>query len=101
MNDIRNSIHNLYNESLDLKSRIEDLCDEISNMDIKLTYKMEDDLPYDLKFDILSVVKEAITNCVKHSNATELLIMKDNNQYLFLFIVNSSFNINLIYLLLF
>lgn len=74
MNDIRNSIHNLYNESLDLKSRIEDLCDEISNMDIKLTYKMEDDLPYDLKFDILSVVKEAITNCVKHSNATELRI---------------------------
>ncbi len=74
MNDIRNSIHNLYNESLDLKSKIEDLSDEISNMDIKLIYKMEDDLPYDLKFDILSVVKEAITNCVKHSNATELRI---------------------------
>ncbi len=74
MNDIRNSIHNLYNESLDLKSRIEDLSDEISSMDIKLIYKMEDDLPYDLKFDILSVVKEAITNCVKHSNATELKI---------------------------
>lgn len=74
MNDIRSSIHNLYNESLDLKSKIEELCDEISNIDIKLTYKLEDELAYDLKFDILSVVKEAITNCVKHSNATELKI---------------------------
>lgn len=74
MDDIRKSIHNLYNESLDLKSRIEDLCHEISNIDIKLIYKMDDNLPYDLKFDILSVVKEAITNCVKHSNATELRI---------------------------
>lgn len=74
MNDIRNSIHNLYNESFDLKSKIEELCDEISNINIKLIYKLEDHLPYDLKFDILLVVKEAITNCVKHSNATELKI---------------------------
>ncbi|HEY8363302.1 MAG TPA: histidine kinase [Tissierellaceae bacterium] len=74
MNDIRNNIHNLYNESFDLKSKIEELCDEISNLEIKLTYKLEDNLPYELKFDILSVVKEAITNCVKHSNATQLKI---------------------------
>lgn len=27
-----------------------------------------------MKFDILSIVKEAITNCIKHSNATKLKI---------------------------
>ena len=72
MNDIRNSIHNLYNESLDLESRIESLCREVPTIDIQLIYKLEDSLPYDLKFDILSVIREAITNCAKHSNATEL-----------------------------
>lgn len=35
---------------------------------------MEDDLPYDLKFDIFSIVKEGITNCLKHSNASALNI---------------------------
>jgi signal transduction histidine kinase len=74
MNDIRNSIHNLYNESLDLKNRIESLCSEIPTIEIDLIYRLGDDLPYDLKFDILSIIREAITNCVKHSNATELKI---------------------------
>lgn len=74
MNDIRKSIHNLYNESLDLRSRIESLCSEVPTIDVQLIYKLEDDLSYDLKFDILSIIREAITNCVKHSNATELKI---------------------------
>ncbi|WP_195838066.1 sensor histidine kinase [Tissierella pigra] len=74
MNDIRNSIHNLYNESLDLENKIENLCKEIPNIEVKLMYKLENDLSYDLKFDILSIVREAITNCVKHSNSTELSI---------------------------
>lgn len=74
MNDIRKSIHNLYNESLDLKSRIESLCSEIPSIEVDLIYRLEDNLPYDLKFDILSIIREAITNCVKHSNATELKI---------------------------
>lgn len=74
MDDIRNSIHNLYNESFDLKDRIQRICDEILNLNIQLDYKLQDNLPYELKFDILSVIREAITNCVKHSNATELKI---------------------------
>lgn len=74
MDDIRNSIHNLYNESMDLKSKIEGLWVEAIGMDFQLVYGLENNLPYDLKFDILSVVREAITNCVKHSNAAHLKI---------------------------
>lgn len=74
MNDIRSSIHNLYNKSLDLESRIESLCSEIPTIEVQLIYRLEDNLSYDLKFDILSVIREAITNCVKHSDATELKI---------------------------
>lgn len=74
MDDIRKSIHNLYNESLDLKNQIEKLCSEIPNIDVELVYKIDDEINYDLKFDILSVVKEALTNCAKHSNATKIKI---------------------------
>ena len=74
MDDIRKSIHNLYNESLDLENQIEKICAEIPTINIELIYKLEDGLNYDLKFDILSLIKEGITNCTKHSNATELKI---------------------------
>lgn len=74
MNDIRKSIHNLYKESFNLESKIEKLCNEIPRIEVELSYKIENKLDYDLKINILSVIKEAITNCVKHSNATELKI---------------------------
>lgn len=74
MSDIRDSIHNLYNESLDLKRRIKDICDEVNSLDIDLIYKLEGPLTYDFKFDILSIIRESITNCVKHSNASKLHI---------------------------
>ena len=74
MNDIRESIHNLYHESFDLESKIERLFSKITDIDIKFVYKLESQLDYNLKLDILSVVKEALTNCVKHSDATELNI---------------------------
>lgn len=74
MDDIRASIHNLHNESLDLKEQIEKLCSNLPNIDINLVYKVDDDLSYDLKYDMISVVKEGITNCAKHSNADKLKI---------------------------
>lgn len=74
MNDIRKSLQGLRDESLDLKSRIEAIIDEATNLNIELFYNIEDDLDYNLKFDILSVVKESITNTTKHSNATKLNI---------------------------
>lgn len=74
MNDVRESIHNLYNESFDLQDKVENLCNEIPSIKIELNFKIEEQLHYDLKFDILSIVKEGITNCVKHSNATKLEI---------------------------
>lgn len=74
MNDIRNSLQGLRNESFDLKNKIEDLIDEIPNLHVEFLYNMDEDLEYHLKFDILSVIKEAITNTLKHSNATKLNI---------------------------
>lgn len=74
MNDIRDSIHNLHKNSLDLKHKVEELLDELHTINTKLIYQMEEELPYSLKFDILSMIKEGITNCMKHANATELKI---------------------------
>lgn len=75
MDDIRRSIHNLYSESVDLKEQIEKLCASFPNIDIELVYKINDNLSFDMKYDILSIIKEGITNCAKHSDADKLKII--------------------------
>lgn len=74
MNDIRKSLQGLRDESMDLKSRIENLIDEVPHIEVEFLYNIDEELDYNFKFDILSIVKEAITNTVKHSNANHLKI---------------------------
>lgn len=74
MDEIRNSIHNLYNESFNLKDEIEKICTNVPNLDIDIVYKIDSSLNYDMKFDVLSIIKEGITNCIKHSNADKVKI---------------------------
>lgn len=74
MNDIRKSLHGLRDESLDLKARIEGLIDEVPHLEVDFVYGLDKEMNYNLKFDILSIVKEAITNTSKHSDATHLKI---------------------------
>lgn len=74
MNDIRKSLKDLRDESFDLRNKIEVLIDETPSLHILLKYNMEEDIDYNLKFDMLSIIKEAITNTIKHSNATSLNI---------------------------
>lgn len=74
MTDIRKSLHGIRDESLDLKSKIESLIDEIPHLNVEFLYNIEDDLEYQVKFDILSIIKEAMTNTIKHSNASKLSI---------------------------
>ena len=74
MKDIRYSIHNLHSQSLDLEKQIENIIEEYPNITIFFKYDIRDDLNYSLKFDILSIVKEAIINTNKHSNAKSMHI---------------------------
>lgn len=44
------------------------------NIDVELVYRIGDNLSFDIKYDILAIIKEGITNCAKHSNANRLKI---------------------------
>lgn len=74
MNDIRKSLQGLRDQSLDLRSRIENLIDEIPHIDVEFLYNIDEDLDYTIKFDILSIVKESITNTLKHSDANKMKV---------------------------
>jgi len=78
MNSIRSSVHNLYEESLDLEASITTLLKEYHKYEISFTYELSEGLSKELKYCFLTVVKEALSNIVKHSNADMIqLILKE------------------------
>ena len=51
---------------------------------------MEDNLPYELMYDIFSIIKEATTNCLKHSNANLLKISLVNQPKFYTIIIKDN-----------
>lgn len=74
MKEIRQSIHNIHSRSLDLKKQIINTIEEYPNLNIKLNYNIREKLEYELKFDILSIVRETIINTSKHSSGDSMVI---------------------------
>lgn len=95
MEDIRKSIHNLYKESLDLESKIYELGHDFPDLELDLNYKIYSELAYEMNFDILTIVSEAITNCAKHSNASKIRIaLIEQNKFYSISISDNGNNFN-------
>lgn len=73
MNNIRESVHDLYNESLDLKQALREVTDEFRDKyEIAFTYDMSAAVPRNVKYCFLAITKESLANVVRHSNATRV-----------------------------
>ena len=70
MNSIRSSIHNIHNESIDLNLKLKELTDGFDFCKIEYSYDIQDDFSIKAKYAIIFIIKEALTNIIKHSNAT-------------------------------
>ena len=74
MDSIRNNIHNLHDESIDLYSQISSLVNSFTFCNITLDYDIKSNMTVKLKYCFISVIKEALSNIIKHSNATKVNI---------------------------
>ncbi|MDO5154482.1 MAG: sensor histidine kinase [Eubacteriales bacterium] len=74
MNNIRNSVHDLHDESVDLKSALQNLIDNFTFCSISFECDTSRHVPKDVKYCIIAIVKEALNNIIKHSNATEVTV---------------------------
>ena len=73
MNSIRNSIHDLKDDSIDLKSSMKKILNE-SGFETSFSYDVDNEFPNDVKNCFLIVLKESITNTRKHSDATQITV---------------------------
>jgi signal transduction histidine kinase len=75
MNSIRNSVHELYDESIDLNAKIEELIKQFTFCELTYEYDISSNPDKNLKYAFVSIVKEALSNVMKHSNATHVYIV--------------------------
>jgi len=74
MDSIRRSVHDLHDESIDLHDQIYGIVKEFSFCRIKLFYDISENPDKRIKYSFISIVKEAISNIIKHSSATDVSI---------------------------
>lgn len=72
MDSIRKSVHNLHDDSVDLKAQMEKLTGDFTFCSIYLNYDVHSNLPAVIKYAVIAIAKEALANVIKHSNATEV-----------------------------
>lgn len=94
MESVRTSVHDLHDDAIDLSSVIHELTDAVTSPAIKLEYDMGEPLPRDLKYAFIAIVKEAINNMQKHSNATMAQIqMREHPGFFLLHILDNGTHI--------
>lgn len=74
MNSIRNSVHDLRDDSIDLYEQLKKIKDNFKFCQINLDYDVNINLEVKLKYAIINIVKEALSNVIKHSNANNVEI---------------------------
>lgn len=74
MDQIRNSIHQIYDDSIDLYAQIDKLVKDFTFCPIHLDYDITSSPSSVLKHSMIATVKEALTNVIRHSNATQVTV---------------------------
>lgn len=90
MDSIRESVHDLHDDSVDLSVQITALLQEFTFCPVSLDYDMESDVEKDVKYCFLAVVKEALNNIMKHSNATKASITLREHPALYQLIIRDN-----------
>ncbi|MDF2822047.1 MAG: two-component sensor histidine kinase [Clostridiales bacterium] len=74
MESIRSSVHNLHDDAIDLKTQVETIVNNFKGYNIKLDFDISDSVDKKIKYCFIAIIKESLSNIIKHSNATLVTI---------------------------
>lgn len=75
MDNIRTSVHDLHDESVNLEEAVKSLILDFSFCPVTLDYDMEHAVPREVKYGFLAILKEALSNITRHSDASAVHIV--------------------------
>jgi signal transduction histidine kinase len=90
MDSVRSSVHALYEESIDLFAEIKRVTDSFDFCEITLDYDMDSNPDKKIKYTMLSVVKEALSNIIRHSDASRVRVTLREHPALYQLIVRDN-----------
>lgn len=74
MTSVRNSVHDLHEESLDMKRALTNLLNSITDLEREFDYEVQEEPAKEIRYAFIAISKEAVNNVHKHSNATQIQI---------------------------
>ena len=69
MNNIRNSVHDLRDEAIDLKTALEEIAEPLKS-DFNVTFEFDaevGEISKEIKYATINIVKESVSNIIKYS----------------------------------
>lgn len=74
MNNIRNSVHDLHDESIDLQNALQGLVDSFTFCPVHFQCDISKQIPKNVKYCFLAITKEGMNNIMRHSNASRVTL---------------------------
>lgn len=74
MDSIRTSVHDLRDESVNLDEAVRSLIKDFTFCPVTYHYDAGFSVPKEVKYSFISIIKEALSNVMRHSDATEVWI---------------------------
>jgi signal transduction histidine kinase len=90
MDSIRSSVHNLHDDAIDLYSQINRIVTTFTFCTIHLDYDLGDNIDIKLKYCFIAIVKETLSNIIKHSRATEVNVTLREHPALYQLIIQDN-----------
>lgn len=75
MTSIRQSVHDLHDDSIDLERTVRDISRSAGDrIEVTVNYDCSPDMPNNVKYAFIAIVREALTNAEKYSNGDKALV---------------------------
>ncbi len=74
MTSIRRTVHDLRDDSVSLKEAMEDLIRDFQFCSASLSYEAGLPIPREVKYSVIMICKEALSNVIRHSDASRVTV---------------------------
>lgn len=83
MDSIRKSVHDLHDDAVDLEKALEEIIADFSFCSVDFSYYLSKTIAREVKYNVIAIVKEALNNVMKHSNANlvQLTVSESEDLY--------------------
>ena len=83
MDSSRKSVHDLHDDAVDLEKALEEIIADFSFCSVDFSYHLSKTIAREVKYNVIAIVKEALNNVMKHSNANlvQLTVSESEDLY--------------------